>query len=90
MKIKHILDEKLGLSNRKILDQVMHFLWAFVALTPIILIDGIVGGALSGLLLGLPRELVDQWPVGNWKDTIIDLGFFTLGGAIAALVLGAM
>jgi len=83
MKIKHILDEKIGLKGRKILDQVMHFSWALVALLPILLIEGVTGGALSGLLLALPRELVDQWPVGNWKDTIIDLAFFALGGAVA-------
>lgn len=83
MKIKHILDEKLGLKGRKILDQAMHFLWAFIALLPILMIDGVAGGALSGLLIALPRELVDQWPVGNWGDTALDLAFFALGGAIA-------
>jgi hypothetical protein len=69
--------------HKKILDQVFHFAWSFLALAPIVLMDSpIMGGALSGLFLGLPRELVDQWPVGHWKDTILDLAFFTLGGAV--------
>ena len=86
MKIKHIIDEKIGENGRKILDQAMHASWAFIALAPIVLIDGILGGALSGLLLALPRELVDQWPVGNWKNTLLDLTFFVVGGALAGLL----
>ena len=90
MKIKHWIDEKLGLKNRKILDQAMHFTWALAALLPVLIIGGFLGGALSGLLLALPRELVDQWPVGDWKDTILDLSFFALGGAIAGLLFSTL
>ena len=69
--------------KRKVLDQVLHFLWAFIALMPVLIMDShIAGGALSGLLIALPRELVDQWPVGHWGDTLIDIAFFTLGGAV--------
>jgi len=82
MKLKHKLDEKLGVKWRRAIDQAMHFLWAFIALTPVLVMDDkILGGLLSGLLIGLPRELIDQWPIGHWKDTLIDLAFFALGGA---------
>jgi len=76
-------------SQKKILDQVLHFAWSFIALTPLI-IWGVrpETGALSGLLLGAPRELIDQWPVGHWKDTLLDLAFFAIGGAAAAHLLG--
>jgi len=72
----------------KILDQVLHFAWSAIALTPIILLnDKILGGAISGFLIGAPRELVDQWPVGHWKDTILDLIFFAAGGAFIGYFL---
>jgi hypothetical protein len=69
--------------KKQIRDQALHFLWAFIALLPILLMGGIAGGALSGLILGLPRELIDQQPIKNWKDTILDIAFFTIGGAVA-------
>ena len=68
--------------KKQIIDQTLHFLWGFIALIPILTMDSyIIGGALSGLMVGLPRELVDQWPIGHWKDTVLDLVFFALGGA---------
>ena len=68
--------------KKQLIDQSLHFAWAFIALIPILVIGGVWGGLLSGLLIGLPRELVDQWPVGHWKDTLLDLAFFGLGGAV--------
>lgn len=73
--------------KKQLIDQAGHFFWSFLALAPIILLPGVVGGALSGLALALPRELVDQWPVGHWKDTILDLCFFTLGGAVLGAIV---
>ena len=68
--------------KKQILDQVLHFTWSAIALAPIVFLDDkVLAGALSGFLIGAPRELVDQWPVGHWKDTILDLAFFTAGGA---------
>ena len=67
--------------KKQIRDQALHFLWSAIALAPIVFMnDKVIGGALSGFLLGAPRELVDQWPVGDWKDTILDLVFFAAGG----------
>ncbi|GAG19319.1 unnamed protein product [marine sediment metagenome] len=80
------------MKKNKILDQVLHFAWSALALAPIVFMnDKVMGGALSGLLLGAPRELIDQWPVGHWGDTILDLVFFTLGGAfIGYMSLGVI
>ena len=74
--------------KKQIIDQSLHFAWSFLAVIPILVMDSTLqGGALSGLLIGLPRELVDQWPIGHWKDTVLDLVFFTLGGAAIGGIL---
>ena len=87
MSIKDVLDEKIGRKWRKILDQPLHFLWAFIALTPVAVWGATVAACmLSALLLALPRELVDQWPINDWKDTLIDLIFFALGGAFVGMI----
>jgi hypothetical protein len=86
--LKDKLDAKLGVKWRRVIDQVMHFLWSFLALIPVLAMnDKMLGGMLSGLLLALPRELIDQWPVGHWKDTLLDLAFFALGGAVIGNIL---
>ncbi len=87
MSIKDWLDEKLGRKWRKILDQILHFLWAFIALIPVMVMGPtVVAGIMSALLFALPREIVDQWPIGNWADTLLDLAFFALGGAVAGMI----
>jgi len=87
MSIKDTLDEKIGRKWRKILDQLLHFAWAFIALIPVMVYGPtIVAGAFSGLLLCLPREFVDQWPIGDWGDTLLDIAFFILGGAFAGMI----
>ena len=74
--------------KNQLIDQAGHFLWAFFALAPVLAIDShILGGALSGLLLALPREFIDQWPIRHWDDTVIDLAFFTIGGAVIGWVI---
>jgi len=88
MRIKDWLDEKIGRKWRKILDQVLHFLWAFIALIPVLAIDShVIGAMLTAVLFALPRELVDQWPIDDWRDTILDLAVFALGGAIIGILL---
>jgi len=87
MQIKKMLDEKIGRKWRKILDQPLHFLWAFIALTPVMIWGPtVVAGTISAVLLALPREIVDQWPITDWSDTMLDLTFFALGGAVAGMV----
>ncbi len=78
----------------EILDQILHMLWAF---TPIVLFwlilrrpqwgwRAVVGGAVVGLVIALPRELVDQWPIERPWDTVLDLTFFTIGGGLGGLL----
>ena len=87
--IKDKIDEAIGEKARKVVDQLAHFLWAFIALIPVLVIEShIVGGAFSAVLFALPRELVDQWPVRHWKDTFLDLAFFALGGAAIGALYG--
>ncbi len=73
--------------KKQIIDQALHFGWSFIALVPLLYLDNhIIGGLISGLFIGLPRELVDQWPIGHWKDTVLDLAFFALGGAAIGVI----
>ena len=67
------------------LEQALHALWAFATLAALAAPwSARARGALSGLILALPRELVDQWPIERPLDTMLDLAFFMLGGALAA------
>ena len=76
------------MDKKQIIDQSLHFAWSFVAISPLLYFGPTWwSGALAGFLIGAPREFVDQWPIGHWKDTIIDLVFFTLGGAVVAEIL---
>ena len=87
MSIKDMLDEKIGRKWRKFLDQPLHFLWAFIALMPVMIMGAtVIAGIISALLLALPREFVDQWPIDHWDDTLLDLAFFALGGAVAGMI----
>jgi hypothetical protein len=88
MSIKDWLDEKIGRKWRKILDQVLHFLWAFIALIPVLAMEShIMGATFSAVLFALPREIVDQWPIDDWGDTLLDLAFFALGGFVIGMIL---
>jgi hypothetical protein len=87
MSIKDWLDKNIGRKWRKILDQILHFLWAFIALIPVMVMGPtVIAGIMSALLFALPREIVDQWPIDHWGDTLLDLAFFALGGAVAGMI----
>lgn len=65
----------------EITDQFLHFLWAFLALAPVLWKPGVRTAVLSALIIALPREFVDQWhgwPPGFWK--LLDVFFFAFGG----------
>ena len=72
-------------------EQTLHFAWAFIALFPVIFWEATWwSGALSGLLLCLPRELVDQFPIERPLDTVKDISFFILGGIAVTWVKPAV
>jgi len=71
-----------------LVDQLGHWLWAFAVVWIAMRFPGAWwAGAFAALLLCLPRELVDQWPVNNWFDTVIDIFFFMVAGLVAALLI---
>ena len=68
-------------------DQFLHFLWAAAALSAYEFIPvPFINGAVAGLLIALPREFVDQWPIKRWGDTALDCSAFALGGAIISIL----
>jgi len=72
---------------KKFAEQILHLLWAALALFPIFFWGpSIATGFLAGILLALPRELVDQWPINKWLDTVFDLTFFGIGGALLGIL----
>lgn len=85
MSIKDKVDDLIGRKWRKRFDQLFHLAWAIVALYPIASDPNWYMGGISGFLLGLPRETIDQWPIGSWEDTSLDLLFFTIGGIIVGV-----
>lgn len=77
MKTKKLI-EKIG-------DQVLHFLWGFFIIgLPVLAHMALMSSSLFAFLypmvIMLPREIVDQWPINHWGDTILDLLFFGVGG----------
>lgn len=71
----------------EIIDQFLHILWAFAALTSVLLKRCVWTAVVSALIIALPREFVDQWhgwPPGFWK--LLDVFFFALGGFAAGIV----
>lgn len=79
--------------KRQMIDQTAHFVWAFMALLPVMLWPGLWGGALAGFLLAAPREFWDQRPPGRFRiklgrSRVLDLVFFIAGGALAGFFFG--
>ena len=76
-----------------IIEAVLHILWGLLPVA--VLASGpwitfYAAGALAGLLLAVPREVVDQWPIERPWDTLLDLAMFTVGGAFGGAVLEAV
>lgn len=73
---------------RGAVDQIGHASWAAAAVAAALLIPvpGL-NGAVAGLVLALPRELVDQWPIDRWWDTVIDTAAFVMGGAVVSYLV---
>jgi hypothetical protein len=78
--------------NKQIRDQLAHAGAAFLCLLPLAIAPNIIGGILSGFLVGLVREVTEEGdPVsidklraalGSWKDL---LGW-TLGGLVLGII----
>jgi len=75
-------------------EALLHMVWGFA---PIAIFWGaakvrrygpmaLLAGACGAVALALPRELVDQWPIDRWWDTLIDLAMFGLGGFLAGVM----
>lgn len=63
--------------------QPLHAAWAGVSVLPFALWGSHWWtGALAGLFIALPRELVDQWPLSRDTDAPLDILFFVIGGAL--------
>lgn len=83
-------------------DQILHAAWSCAALAPILVFGSVWwAGLLSGLLIGGPRELVDQMIEKEWQEfhwpfhpffrkhwnKAMEIGIFGLGGTLATLLI---
>ena len=69
--------------RKQLWEQPLHGLWAMVVVFPLVYWGPHWwSGALAGLLIDLPRELVDQWPISRQTDAPLDLFCFAIGGAL--------
>lgn len=82
------------MSRQDFTDQALHFAVP-IAILGLFALGGIIAGALAGLALGLIRETAEgvrRMTIASVKaqlakrDTQIDLAFWTLGGAVAAMI----
>lgn len=77
---------KLGPVSKQILDQALHIAWGCGST---LLAAGLgassIACAVTAIIIFLPREFIDQWPIRSWVGKIVDLGFFGIGGALSPL-----
>ena len=73
---------KLPKIVQQLIEQPLHFLIGFAPVSIALSHPSWWGGAIAAFIFGAVREW-DQRPVRRWWDTILDLAFVTLGGAIA-------
>lgn len=80
--------------SRALIDQTAHFAAGFVILSAFAF-GGIPGGAVAGFGIGLVREISESGTPVQWlsvkqqltkTDAPLDLLFWALGGAAAALI----
>ena len=78
--------------KKEIRDQLAHAGAALLCLLPLAIFPGYIGGALSGFLCGMIREVTEEGdPVslGSVKDALHswkDLTAWTLGGALVGII----
>lgn len=76
---------------KELRDQSLHALGAILCLLPVALLPNPLAGALSGLGVGLVRELTEEGEVSlaalkRALGSRLDLSFWALGGAIVGLI----
>lgn len=76
---------------KEIRDQALHAAAAILCLLPVALAPNLITGALSGLLIGLVRELTEEGEISlvALKAALgskLDLSFWALGGAVAGII----
>lgn len=78
---------KLGLVLADTIDQIIHGIWGFSLVTVAVQfgMNSMIGAVILPLIIAVPRELVDQWPVEDVTDTALDTLSFVIGGTVAGL-----
>lgn len=76
---------------KELRDQAAHAAAAMLCLLPVALAPNILTGLISGLLVGLVREITEEGEVSieALKAALgskLDLSFWALGGAVAGLI----
>ena len=83
----------------EIVDQTLHFLiGALITVLPLAVasVFGVTGPVFLWAGFGLSvvvlmvRELIIQWPIERWWDTVIDSFFWVAGAVIVVLLIGDM
>ena len=77
--------------NKEIRDQALHCAAALLCLLPVALFPSIITGAVSGLLVGLVREVTEEGDASlaalkSAFGSKLDLAFWAIGGALAGLI----
>jgi hypothetical protein len=84
------------MSKKQLVDQSAHFIAALVILIPAMSHPSIITGALAGFGLGFVREMTEEGTkitldaakkVFASKNSMIDIAFWVLGGAVAGLLV---
>lgn len=76
--------------KKEIRDQLAHAGVAILCLLPVVILPGIIGGAISGFCVGLVREITEEGEVSlaalrRALGSKLDLSCWALGGAVLGL-----
>lgn len=72
---------------KHLIDQAAHFVTALAIAYLAMAYPGPVAGAMLGLAMGLIREITEAGPITS-AGSVVDLCFWTLGGAVAGSLVG--
>ena len=76
-------------TKKQLIDQTAHFAVAIAILC--LTLYGFIGCVLAGLCIGLVREQGQHgWNILNWSKMVwLDVSAWTVGGAIAGIIIGS-